>query len=93
MIEKLENLLTGISITLYNFRQEAGLTQRQIAERANTRQSRISEIENDRLDDMKLSTLVRWAEAYGYDVEITFRLAEDESALQDLGEQNGSRRD
>ena len=89
MIDKLENLLTGISIAFYNFRQEAGLTQRQAALKAHTRQNRISEIENDRLDDIKLSTLVRYANAFGYEVDITFRLTEDESAPEDLGVENG----
>jgi len=54
---------------LYDLRQEQGLTQTQLAERAQTHQSRISKAEAAELD-MRLSTIVDIAEALKARVDI-----------------------
>jgi transcriptional regulator with XRE-family HTH domain len=54
---------------VFELRQEMGLTQEQLAERAQTHQSRISKIESAELDP-KLSTLIKIAEALDAHVDI-----------------------
>ena len=49
---------------LRNAREEAGLTQDEIAERLRTKKSAISRIENH-AEDIRLSTLEKFAEAIG----------------------------
>ena len=66
-----QNLLDNIGAAFLQFRQEAGLTQRQVAKNADSTQARISGIENGRADIFVL-TLQRWARVYGYDLEISF---------------------
>ncbi len=53
-----------IGVLLKQARQEAGLTQEQVAERLNTKKSAISRIENH-AEDIRLSTLETFAEAVG----------------------------
>lgn len=53
-----------IGILLRQAREEAGLTQEQLAERLQTRKSAISRIENH-AGDIRLSTLARYAKALG----------------------------
>ena len=53
-----------IGLMLRNAREEAGLTQDEIAERLHTKKSAISRIENH-AEDIRLSTLERFAEAIG----------------------------
>lgn len=53
-----------VGIMLRNAREEAGLTQDEIAERLHTKKSAISRIENH-AEDIKLSTLEKFAEALG----------------------------
>lgn len=53
-----------IGIMLRQAREEAGLTQEQLAERLNTKKSGISRIENH-AEDIKLSTLENFAQALG----------------------------
>lgn len=52
-------------------RKELGMTQKELAERAGTHQSRISKIENAEYD-IQFSTLVDIAEALGVQVEVHF---------------------
>lgn len=54
---------------LKNARKETGLTQEQLAELLHTQKSAISRIENH-ADDVKLSTLDRFATALGKKLEI-----------------------
>ena len=54
---------------LLNLRQSRGFTQADLADKANTHQSRVSRIESAD-DDFRISTLVSMAEALGADVEI-----------------------
>lgn len=53
-----------IGVLLRQAREEAGLTQEQLAERLNTKKSGISRIENH-AEDIKLSTLENFAQALG----------------------------
>ena len=71
---------------LVALRQNAGLTQEQIAERLNTKKSNISRLESVNSEiSPKLSTIVDYADAVGYDVKIDFipkKKREHNKALQ-----------
>lgn len=74
-----KNLETGytefkIGVILRQAREEAGLTQEEVARRLHTKKSAISRIENH-ADDVRLSTLRRYAEAVGANLQIN--LAQD----------------
>jgi HTH-type transcriptional regulator / antitoxin HipB len=58
-----------IGIMLRQAREEAGLTQEELAQRLNTQKTAISRIENH-AEDIKLSTLKRVASALGKHIEI-----------------------
>ncbi len=58
-----------IGVMLRQAREAAGLTQEEVARRLHTRKSAISRIENH-ADDVRLSTLRRYAEAVGADLQI-----------------------
>ncbi|MEW5927863.1 MAG: helix-turn-helix transcriptional regulator [Gemmatimonadota bacterium] len=53
-----------IGVLLRQAREEAGLTQEEVAQRLNTKKSAISRIENH-AGDIRLSTLERYAKALG----------------------------
>lgn len=53
-----------IGVILRQAREEAGITQEEIAERMNTKKSAISRIENHS-EDIRLSTLEKYAHALG----------------------------
>ncbi|MBI4398891.1 MAG: helix-turn-helix transcriptional regulator [Candidatus Omnitrophica bacterium] len=53
-----------IGVLLRNSREEAGLTQEQLAKKLRTKKSAISRIENH-AEDIRLSTLEKFAEAIG----------------------------
>lgn len=53
-----------LGILLRQAREDAGLTQEDVARRMNTKKSAISRIENH-AEDIKLSTLEKFAEAIG----------------------------
>ena len=53
-----------IGVILKNAREEAGLTQEQLAQKLQTKKSAISRIENH-AEDIKLSTLEKFAQALG----------------------------
>jgi ribosome-binding protein aMBF1 (putative translation factor) len=58
---------------LVALRQHAGLTQEQLAERLQTRKSNISRLESvNSTISPKLSTIVDYADAVGYDIKIDF---------------------
>ncbi len=58
---------------LIALRQQAGLTQEQIAKVLHTQRSNISRLENaNSINSPKLSTIEQYADAVGYDVEIKF---------------------
>jgi HTH-type transcriptional regulator / antitoxin HipB len=58
-----------IGIILRQARESAGLTQEEMARRLQTRKSAISRIENH-ADDVRLSTLRRYADAIGANLQI-----------------------
>ncbi len=58
-----------IGVILKQARQEAGLTQEELAQRLHTKKTAISRIENH-AEDIKLSTLERVASALGKKLEI-----------------------
>ncbi len=58
-----------LGVLLRQAREEAGLTQEEVAQRMNTKKSAISRIENH-AEDIKLSTLEKFAQALG----LTLRL-------------------
>jgi HTH-type transcriptional regulator / antitoxin HipB len=69
-----ENLEEGyadfkIGVILRQAREEAGLTQEEVARRLKTKKSAISRIENH-ADDVRLSTLRRYANAVGANLQI-----------------------
>jgi HTH-type transcriptional regulator / antitoxin HipB len=57
-------------------REDAGMTQQQVAERLGTKKSAISRIENS-AGDIRLSTLQRYAEAVGRELVLELRPKED----------------
>jgi len=58
-----------IGIILKKAREEAGLTQAELAAKLNTKKSAISRIENH-AEDIKLSTLGKFANALGKEIRI-----------------------
>jgi HTH-type transcriptional regulator / antitoxin HipB len=58
-----------IGVILRQARESAGLTQEEMARRLQTRKSAISRIENH-ADDVRLSTLRRYADAIGANLQI-----------------------
>jgi len=58
-----------IGVVLRQLRKEAGVTQEELANRLNTKKSVISRIENH-AEDIKLSTLNRYAETLGKSLRI-----------------------
>jgi len=62
-----------IGVILRQAREAAGLTQDEVAQRLQTKKSAISRIENH-ADDVRLSTIRRYAEAVGANLQI--RLAQ-----------------
>jgi HTH-type transcriptional regulator / antitoxin HipB len=58
-----------IGVILRQARESAGLTQEELARRLKTKKSSISRIENH-ADDVRLSTLRRYADAVGANLQI-----------------------
>ncbi|HEY4696086.1 MAG TPA: helix-turn-helix transcriptional regulator [Candidatus Hydromicrobium sp.] len=58
-----------IGVMLRQARESAGLTQEELAQQLGTKKSAISRIENH-AEDIKLSTLVRVAEALGKSINV-----------------------
>ncbi len=63
-----------IGVLLRQARENSGLTQDEIAQRLNTKKSAISRIENH-AEDIKLSTLEKFASVLGCKIEISIVLA------------------
>ena len=71
-----KNFVTGytefkIGVVLRQAREEASLTQEEVARRLQTKKSAVSRIENH-ADAVRLSTLLRYAEAVGANLQINF---------------------
>ncbi|HFE67369.1 MAG TPA: XRE family transcriptional regulator [Chloroflexi bacterium] len=58
-----------IGVMLRQAREEAGMTQEEVARQLNTTRSAISRIENH-AEDIRLSTLSRYAQAVGANLQI-----------------------
>ncbi len=58
-----------VGVMLKMAREEAGLTQEELAKKMNTKKSAISRIENH-AEDIKLSTLEKFANALGKQIEL-----------------------
>ena len=58
-----------IGVILRQARESAGLTQEELAQKLHTKKSSISRIENH-ADDVRLSTLRRYADAVGANLQI-----------------------
>jgi transcriptional regulator with XRE-family HTH domain len=71
MQEADQNLLNSLGQIFLDIRHEKGLSQREAAKLANSTQARLSDIENAKAD-MKLLNIQRWANIYGYDVQLAF---------------------
>ena len=61
-----------ISSMLRGLREEAGITQEELAEKMNTQKSAISRIEN-KSKDIRVSTLFKFAEVLGKQVQISIK--------------------
>lgn len=61
-----------IGVLLRQAREEAGLTQEELAERLDTKKSAISRIENH-ASDIRLSTLERYAKALGRSLSLELK--------------------
>jgi len=61
-----------IGVVLRQAREDAGLTQEELAERVGTQKTAISRIENH-AEDIKLSTIQKVAKALGKSLEISLR--------------------
>ena len=61
-----------IGVLLKQAREESGLTQAELAERLHTQKSAISRIENH-AEDIRLSTLEKFASVLGRSIEVTIR--------------------
>jgi DNA-binding XRE family transcriptional regulator len=59
-----------IGVLLRELREEAGLTQQQLADKLHTKKSAISRIESH-AEDIRLNTLQRYANALGKKLEIS----------------------
>ena len=59
-----------LSVVLKMLREEAGLTQEELADMMHTKKSAISRIEN-KDDDIRVSTLVKIAKVFGKRVQIS----------------------
>ncbi len=61
-----------IGVLLRQAREDAGLTQEQLADKIHTKKTAISRLENH-ADDIKLSTLQKVAHALGKDLQVSLR--------------------
>lgn len=60
-----------IGVVLRQMRKDSGITQEELAEKLKTKKSVISRIENH-AEDIRLSTLIRYAETLGKTLKIQF---------------------
>lgn len=67
-----ESFISNVAMQVYEARSEAGLTQKQLADRLGTHQSVISRIEDADYDGHTLATLKRLAQALGKKLRVEF---------------------
>jgi predicted transcriptional regulator len=70
-------------LSLRELRQDLALTQHQVAHAADMTQSELSRLES--LADHRISTLRRYAEALGGDLEVSFVIGKRRIKLTDVG--------
>lgn len=70
MITKTIVPLERLPFTLRSLRLEAGMSQEALGHEVGTNQAGVSNIERHAFVDIKLSTLVRYLEAMGYQAEV-----------------------
>ncbi len=71
-------MLAGVrAYRLRELRQEAGLTQAQLAERIGVGQRQVSKIENGDLDSAKIGTIRAYLQAVGGDMAIEYVTGDD----------------
>ena len=69
---------------LRDVRKAMDMTQKELASEIGVAQNRISDIENGRVESLKIDTLKRYARALGFDVDIFLRPRKDASATTSL---------
>lgn len=75
--------LTTIGAAVRKRRRELGLSQQELADRANVARSRVAPLENDRLPDIGFNTLMKILGALELDLRIT-TLNRQRPTLDDL---------
>lgn len=72
-IEEMKNLPILLSYRLAQVRKAGGITQEQLAEKVGTKQPDIARFEKGNQTSVKLSTIIKIAEALGVKVEFTIK--------------------
>lgn len=75
-----ENLIHRVALRILKYRQEAGLTQAELAERVGKKQPYVARVEGG-FENITLRTLASFAQALGRDPEAFVRSAEVETAV------------
>ena len=78
------NLNVGISNALRTFRQEAKLSQSDLARMVGVDQSTISRLERQQCESYPLSTIYRIFSKMGLDIEIAFIEKEQKTQTEDI---------
>jgi transcriptional regulator with XRE-family HTH domain len=80
--------LSTIGARVRERRKELGLTQQQLADRAQVARNRIAPLETDRLPEIGFTTLLKILHALGLDLRIT-TLNRQRPTLEDLRDESG----
>jgi transcriptional regulator with XRE-family HTH domain len=75
-----ERVNAGVARTIYELREQAGLSQKELAERVDTTQSVISRLEDADYDGHSLSMLNRIAKALNRQIQVVMRSKEQKQA-------------
>jgi len=75
-----ERVNAGVARTIYELREQAGLSQKELAERVDTSQSVISRLEDADYDGHSLSMLNRIAKALNRQIQVVMRPKEQKQA-------------
>lgn len=75
---------------LRNLREEAGVTQVVLAREIGVGQNRVSQMEHGNISTARVSTLRKYVQALGADLEINIRRADGTRVPLDLGDTTGS---
>ena len=89
-----EELLKNLGLILRGFREDTGYSQREAAALVGSIQGTVSYLENGKVD-AHILTIQKWANLYGYNLELHFAPIEDEfdkllrEAVEDLAPETG----